>query len=92
VFKFRHNTSGSGFLQVWMDGNQIANHQGNLGFNTPGYKDYAKFGYYNWNGSSMNSTARKVLLRAPTLVADPTGSKYNADQLRALVRGCRLRD
>jgi hypothetical protein len=84
VFKFKHNTSGSGFLQVWMDGNQIANHQGNLGFNT-GYTDYAKFGYYNWNGTSMSSTARKVLLRSPTIVADPTGNKYTPEQLRALV-------
>jgi hypothetical protein len=85
VFKLKHNTSGSGFLQVWMDGNQIVNHQGNLGFNTPGYNDYAKFGYYNWSGSSMSSTARKVLLRAPTVVADPTGSTYTADQVRTLV-------
>jgi hypothetical protein len=83
VFKFKHNTAGSGFLQVWMDGTQIVDHQGNLGFNTPGYQDYAKFGYYNWS-SAMNS-ARKVLLRSPTLVADPTG-KYSADDLRAHIQ------
>lgn len=86
VIKFKHNTSGSGYLQVWMDGQQIVNHQGNLGFNTPGFKDYGKFGYYNWSGSSMSST-RKVLLSSPTIVADPTGSTYSADQIRALVNG-----
>ncbi len=85
VLKFKHNTSGNGFLQVWMDGSQIADHQGSLGYNTPGYRDYAKFGYYNWSDSGMSSTPRKVLLRAPTIVADPTGSKYTHDQLRALV-------
>jgi hypothetical protein len=85
VLKFKHNTSGGGFLQVWMDGNQIVNHVGNLGFNTPGYNDYAKFGYYNWGGSSMSSTARKVLLRSPTIVADPTGQTYTHEQLRTLV-------
>ncbi len=79
VVKFRHSTS-SGFLQAWMDGTQIANYQGPLGFNTPGYKDYAKFGYYNW--SSFNSP-RKVMLRSPVIVADPTGSKYGAADLRA---------
>jgi hypothetical protein len=84
VVKFKHNTSGSGFMQVWADGQQIVNHQGNLGFNTPGFKDYGKFGYYNWSGSAMNST-RKVLLRAPTLVADPTGSTYRAEQIRSLL-------
>jgi hypothetical protein len=46
VLKFKHNTSGNGFLQVWMNGQQIANYQGSLGYNSA-YKDYAKFGYYN---------------------------------------------
>jgi hypothetical protein len=57
-------------------------YSGPIGFNTPGYRDYAKFGYYNW--SSYNSS-RKVLLRAPVLVQDPTGSKYTVDTLRAYV-------
>lgn len=84
VLKFKHNTSGNGFLQVWMDGEMIANHQGSLGYNT-GMKDYAKFGYYNWSGSGMSSTPRKVLLRSPTIVNDPSGSTYNHDQVRALL-------
>ena len=83
VLKFKHNTSGGGFLQVWMDGELIASHTGNLGFNTPGFKDYAKFGYYNWS-SGMNSS-RKVLLQSPTIVADPTGSTYTAEQVRTLL-------
>ena len=84
VLKFKHNTSGNGFLQVWMNGEMIANHQGSLGYNT-GMKDYAKFGYYNWSGSGMSSVPRKVLLRSPTIVADPTGSTYAQDQVRALL-------
>ncbi|HEU5178754.1 MAG TPA: heparin lyase I family protein, partial [Burkholderiales bacterium] len=83
VLKFKHNTSGNGFLQVWMDGELIATHNGNLGFNTPGFKDYAKFGYYNWS-SGLNSS-RKVILRSPTIVADPTGSTYTAAQVRSLL-------
>ena len=85
VLKFKQNTSGAGFLQVWMDGQQIANYQGSLGYNT-GYKDYAKFGYYNWTASSMNGTARKVLLRSPTIVSDPTGQTYTLEQISALLR------
>jgi hypothetical protein len=81
VFKFKLNTAGEGFLQVWMDGERIVNHRGNLGFNTPGYNDYVKFGYYNW--TSAMSSARKILLRSPTIVADPSGDKYSAEQLRA---------
>ena len=84
VFKFKLNTSGSGFLQVWMDGTLIADHKGLLGYITPGYKDFFKFGYYNWSGSNFAST-RKVLLRSPVVVADPTGSKYKPEDLRAYV-------
>jgi hypothetical protein len=84
VFKFRHALDDSGLLQVWMDGQQIVDYAGPIGFNTPGYKDYAKFGYYNW--SSFGSS-RKVLLRSPILVSDPTGSKYSAGDLRAYVQG-----
>ena len=82
VFKFRQDTSGSGFLQAWMDGEQIMNYQGRLGFNTPGYKDYMKFGYYNW---SSFSSPRKVMLRSVSQVLDPTGSKYRLEDLRALI-------
>jgi hypothetical protein len=82
VFKFRESTGSDGFLQVWLDGEQILNYQGPLGYYTPGYKDYAKFGYYNWG--RFNS-GRKVLLRAPTVVADPTGNKYDAAALRAYI-------
>jgi hypothetical protein len=82
VFKFRQDTSGSGFLQAWMDGQQIMNYQGRLGFNTPGYKDYMKFGYYNW---SSFSSPRKVMLRSVSQVLDPTGSKYRLEDLRALI-------
>jgi hypothetical protein len=85
VFRFKLSTVGEGFLQVWLDGERIVNHRGNLGFNTPGYNDYVKFGYYNWT-SAMSST-RKVLVRSPAIVADPTGDKYNAEQLRAIL-GC----
>jgi hypothetical protein len=84
VFKFKLSPSGGGFLQVWMDGTQIVNHQGILGYVTPGYKDFFKFGYYNWSGSSFASR-RKVLLRSPLIVADPTGSKYKPEDLRAHV-------
>ena len=84
VFKFKLGPTGDGFLQVWMDGTQIVNHQGKLGYITPGYKDFFKFGYYNWSGSNFKST-RKVLLRSPLIVADPTGSKYKPEDLRAYV-------
>ena len=80
VFRFKHNTQNQGFLQAWMDGEPIVDYRGSLGFHTPGYKDYAKFGLYNWGSFK---TPRKVLLRAPTVVLDPSGRKYDVATLRA---------
>jgi Polysaccharide lyase len=84
VLRFRLRAPGAGLLQVWMDGRQIVDHRGELGYHTPGYNDYVKFGYYNWT-SAMDSP-RKLWLRAPTIVADPGGETYRHAQLRALLR------
>jgi hypothetical protein len=81
VVKFKQNVNGSGFMQVWMDGVRIMNHKGSLGYNTPGHKDYFKFGYYNWTRAM--SSARKVLLRSPVVVHDATGTRYQPEDLRA---------
>jgi hypothetical protein len=81
VFRFRHSQRDDGFLEAWMDGREIVDYRGPLGFRTPGHKDYAKFGYYNW---SRFASSRKVLLRSPVLVADP-GAKYRESDLRDFV-------
>ena len=81
VFKFKHNTTGSGFLQLWMDGQQIVSYTGHLGYNT-GYNDYVKFGYYNWQGSG--SAPRKLLLRSPVLVADPAAANTQPSSYETL--------
>jgi hypothetical protein len=83
VFKFRQNTGASGLLQVWVDGKQVVDYAGPVGFNQPGGLDYAKFGYYNWTNPQ---TPRKLLMSSQVLVADPTGSKYTAEDLRTFVK------
>ena len=83
VFKFRHALDSSGLLQVWMNDSQIVDYSGPIGWNTPGYQDYAKFGYYNW---SNFGTSRKVLLASPVLISDPTGSTYSESDLSAFVQ------
>jgi len=83
LFRFKLNTANAGFLQVWMDGERIVDHRGNLGFNTPAHKDYVKFGYYNW--SPVMSSPRKVLLRSPTIVLDAKGDQYSAAQVARLL-------
>ena len=76
--------SGTGFLQVWMDGMQIVNHTGNLGYVTPGRRTTSSSATTTGRGRASSST-RKVLLRSPTIVADPTGNKYKPEDLRAHV-------
>jgi hypothetical protein len=82
VVRFKLNTSGNGFVQVWMDGTQIWDFKGTVGYNTGSERPYVKFGYYNWTSFT---TPRKVLLKSPVIVADPTGSKYTQDTLRQYV-------
>lgn len=79
VFRFRQSRSERGFVQGWLDGRPILDYRGPVGYDTPGYKDYVKFGYYNWTGLR---SSRKVLLRLPTVVVDPTGSTYAEPDLR----------
>jgi hypothetical protein len=86
VIKFKLNTSGKGFVTAWVDGQQVFNHQGTVGYNTGTVRPYFKFGYYNWTSFS---TPRKVLLRSPVFVADPSGSKYAPEDLRAYLHGKR---
>jgi hypothetical protein len=81
VFKVKENIQ-SGLAQVWMDGKQICDYTGPVGFLTQGFNSYVKHGYYNW---SDYKTPRKVLLRSPVTVADPTGSKYKPEDLRAFI-------
>jgi hypothetical protein len=82
VVKFKLNTKRDGFVQVWVDGNQVMNHKGSVGYNTGSQLPYFKFGYYNWNSFKGS---RKVLLREPVVVADPTGSKYSQADLRSYI-------
>jgi hypothetical protein len=82
VFKFRQSLA-NGMLQVWVDGRQVVNYRGPLGFNpTPGFKDYVKFGYYNW---TRPRTSRKLLMRSMVVVAD-SANKYGPEALSAFAR------
>jgi hypothetical protein len=58
---------------------------GFVGYNADPGNSYVKFGYYNW--SEAMSSSRKVLLRSPTIVSDPAGEKYGAEQVKAIL-GC----
>jgi hypothetical protein len=82
VGKIRQSQT-NGLLQVWMDGVQIANRSGPVGLYTPGFKDYFKAGFYNWSGTQKVKT---VMLRSVVVVNDPTGGKYNPEDLRAFIQ------
>lgn len=83
VFVFRQSLNDDGFLRAWLDGNEIWNYEGKIGFQTPGHKDYFKFGYYNW--SADFASRRKVHVRSPIVVRDPSGAKYGVEDLLAYV-------
>lgn len=81
VLQAKQSTKATGFFRLWLDGVQVVNYSGNIGFNTPGHMDYQKFGIYI---SQPFSTPRRLLLRNPITVFDPSG-KYSPAILRAFV-------
>jgi hypothetical protein len=85
VFKFRHSLT-NGFMQAWMNGTLIADHQGAFGFDS-GMNDYVKYGYYNWVNANFDASGvpRKVLLHSPLLIKgfDTSSSdKYTLGDVR----------
>ena len=68
-----------------MDGERIVDHRGDLGFNTGAAT--AMSSSATTTGSEAMSSSRKLLLRSPTIVADPAGEKYSAEQVKAIL-GC----
>lgn len=82
VFRIRLAVPDGGFVQAWIDGAQVFDYAGPVGYDTPGTKPYFKFGYYNWSGLT---SPRRLLMREPCVVLDPTGSKYSHDMLRSLI-------
>lgn len=83
VFRIKLAVPDGGLVQAWIDGAQVFDYAGPVGYNTPDFGPYFKFGYYNW--SKLSST-RRVLMREPCVVLDPTGSKYSHEMLRSLIR------
>ena len=72
VFKFRLSTGDDGFLHAWMDGKRIAEHEGPLGYPSPGFKDYLKIGYYNW--SRFDSPRTSFAIASADARSSTTGS------------------
>jgi len=83
VIKFKLDPSGNGFVQAWMDGTQIWNFKGKVGYHIGDLKNYVKFGYYNWTSFP---NPRKVLMRGNVYLQDPTGSKYKPEDIRSHIR------
>jgi hypothetical protein len=83
VIKFKLDPAGNGFVQAWMDGTQIWNFNGKVGYYIGDLKNYVKFGYYNWTAFP---TPRKVLTRGNVYLLDPTGGKYKPEDIRSHIR------
>ncbi len=80
--KLSNGKPTGGYVQAWMDGELKMDFQGAVGYDHQ-HKPYFKFGFYNWT-SGLN-TGRRIILRNPVVVIDPTGDKYkHADLVRLI--------
>lgn len=83
VVRFKYGIPDGGSLHAWIDGDQVVEYGGPLGYKHR-FDPYFKFGIYNWT-SGLNSP-RTVCLRHITVVKDPTGDKYSFNEIDALKR------
>jgi hypothetical protein len=74
-------TPANSFVQVWLNGQQIVNYRGPIGYNVP-QMDYAKVGVYKWISSanvwSSNVPARRTWTKGPVMVNDRSGYTWQA--------------
>ena len=65
------------FIKTWLNGAEIVNYQGPVGYNQPTVQSYAKHGIYHWVDSTnqwdMSLPTRTLRLKRPLIVRDPAG-------------------
>jgi hypothetical protein len=78
------------FVKTWLNGKQIVNYIGPVGYNQPTVHSYAKHGIYHWvdnfNPWEMAQPTRVLHLKDPVLIRDPL-FKYEQATVKALVEG-----
>ncbi len=64
---------GNGHLALWLDGRQVLDYRGPIGFAGARSLDYAKFGLYHWthnNAWDMTAPRRTAWYKGPALIVD----------------------
>lgn len=80
--------AGSGYVDVWLNGNRVVQYRGAIGYRYDTPRDYAKFGPYHWNTTSNQWQPGDVeTVRASytgmVLVRHATG--YNQDSISEML-------
>jgi len=71
----------SGFVKIWMNGRQIVNYSGQVGYNYSPNGDYAKLGLYHWTGGNawdMRIPKRELWSKGSVLVLHRTGYTWQS--------------
>lgn len=76
------------YVKTWLNGTQIVNYSGPVGYYQPSAQPYVKHGIYHWVDSTnlwdMSLPTRTVHIKRPLLVRDPSGL-YDRAKIEALV-------
>lgn len=84
------NAADMPFVKTWLNGTQVVDYAGPLGYNQPAVQSYAKQGIYHWvdNDNPWHAAVptRTLRLKDPVLVRDPQ-RRYQQATVRALVEG-----
>lgn len=76
------NSAANPMISTWINGTQVVNYRGPVGYNTPTAQPYLKHGLYHWtnlNPWDPTLPERTVHFRRAVLAADPKGLYSPAD-------------
>ncbi len=83
------SSSGSGYVQVWLNGVRVVNYRGPIGYRYDSPKDYAKIGLYHWNSAtnSWRTGATETIAASYSgMVMLKGASRYSAESVRSMLQ------
>lgn len=80
--KVSANSADDPFIQTWVNGSQVVNYRGPVGYRQPTAQPYVKHGVYHWinlNAWDSRQPTRAVHFRRAALVSDTSGRYLPSD-------------
>ena len=82
------SASGTGYVQMWLNGVQVVDYRGPIGYRYNNPSDYAKIGLYHWNTTTNYwhpGAPETIEASYSSMMLLKDSANYNASMVRALL-------